>query len=67
MFDLISSEDVFSNYVCYSLNQKNIQCHPGDIVEAGCLAVSYKKYIIFSAVKRSQRLAKITGILVWPG
>ena len=34
------SEDVFSSYACNSLNHKGIKHHPGDIVEAGCLAVS---------------------------
>ena len=34
------SEDVFSSYACNSLNHKGIKHHPGDIVEAGYLAVS---------------------------
>ena len=36
----VYSEDVFSSYACNSLNHKGIKHHPGDIVEAGCLAVS---------------------------
>ncbi|CAH3034302.1 unnamed protein product [Porites lobata] len=32
--------NVFSSYACNSLNHKGIKHHPGDIVEAGCLAVS---------------------------
>ena len=28
--------------MCHSLQSSGIQCHPGDIVEAGCLAVSVK-------------------------
>lgn len=36
-----SSEEVFSSYVCNSLKHiEKIQKHPGDIVEAGSLAVS---------------------------
>ena len=34
------SEEVFSSYACHSLKHPNIVKHPGDIVEAGCLAVS---------------------------
>ncbi|CAH3194436.1 unnamed protein product [Porites evermanni] len=34
------ASDVFSSYACNSLNHKGIKHHPGDIVEAGCLAVS---------------------------
>jgi len=47
------SEDVFSSYVCYSLHQKNIQRHPGDIVEAGCLAAQQlpaAKYALFESL-----------------
>ncbi|CAH3176312.1 unnamed protein product, partial [Porites lobata] len=41
------SEDVFSSYACNSLNHKGIKHHLGDIVEAGCLAVSmYTAYFL---------------------
>lgn len=49
------SEDVFSTYVCCSLNHKSIQPHPGDIVEAGCLAAQLlptAKYGLFEAVPK---------------
>ncbi|CAH3034332.1 unnamed protein product [Porites lobata] len=47
------SEDVFSSYACNSLNHKGIKHHPGDIVEAGCLAAQQlpqAKYQLFKSL-----------------
>lgn len=47
------SSDVFSSYTCSSLCHEGIQNHPGDIVEAGCLAAQQlpkAKYGLFESL-----------------
>ncbi|CAH3034314.1 unnamed protein product [Porites lobata] len=54
--------NVFSSYACNSLNHKGIKHHPGDIVEAGCLAVS-----MYTAcfLKWLENQTKINLSLLW--
>ncbi|XP_031566400.1 protein strawberry notch homolog 2-like [Actinia tenebrosa] len=47
------SKEVFSSYQCRSLHKPDIKKHPGDIVEAGCLAAQpppEAKYPLFDSL-----------------
>ena len=47
LYNIILSEEVFSLYHCHSLHHiEKIQKHPGDIVEAGSLAVSMAMFLL---------------------